>query len=453
MKKLTRILVLFLSVIITIGIAETDVVSAYAIDDPVNYTFGNVYQGSTEQDGYNGYAKYFNITLDKSQHIFIEVNSQVSFRVEVYNEAGDIVSNNSNSITTRNDAKTNYNIKHSVDLNAGKYQIRVFGPNVNYKKEFSFIATAEDIITVQTPAISSMTSTTCGKMTIEGTSADGALVYEFQYSKNSDMSNATTLSTSELVKTIENLNSGSSYYARVRAYYTYSDGQKVYSNWSGTKSVFIKHNLDQYTIGEEPTYTYGGTLESFRCRVCGKCFSDNNGVDEISVDDIHLDPIGLTKGQILDAWCVNESGDDYYLGKVKVISPKNLTVALTKAKNTKNVVIGSVVVIGGNSESGEDICKLTQINANAFKGKKIRTVTIGKNVKTIKSNAFKGSKATKLIVKTKLLKKAKVKGFLKGSKINTIQVKIGTKKQNRTYVKKYKKFFTKANAGKKVVVK
>ena len=78
---------------------------------------------------------------------------------------------------------------------------------------------------------------------------------------------------------------------------------------------------------------------------------------------------------------------------------------------------------------------------------------IGKNVRVIEKNAFKGSKATKMIVKSKYLTKASVKGSLKGSKIKTVQVKVGKKKDNKKYVKKYKKIFTKKNAGKKVKVK
>ena len=66
----------------------------------------------------------------------------------------------------------------------------------------------------------------------------------------------------------------------------------------------------------------------------------------------------------------------------------------------------------------------------------------------IKKNAFKGSKATNVIINTKLLKKASVKGSLIGSKVKTIKVKVG-----KTFVKSYKKIFTKANAGKKVTVK
>ena len=96
---------------------------------------------------------------------------------------------------------------------------------------------------------------------------------------------------------------------------------------------------------------------------------------------------------------------------------------------------------------------MTQINAKAFKGKKIRTVTIGKNVAKIKANAFKGSPATKLILKTKLLKKKTVKNALKGSKINTAQVKVGKKSANKKIKKAYKKFFTKKVLGRNVTLK
>ena len=132
----------------------------------------------------------------------------------------------------------------------------------------------------------------------------------------------------------------------------------------------------------------------------------------------------------------------------KVLSTESKTVALTKAKNVKSIVVPATVNL-----SDGNTYKVTTVNAKAFKGAKIRNVTIGKNVKVIKKNALKGSKATKLILKTKLLKKTKVKGCLKSSKIKTVQVKVGSKKQNKTYIKKYKKIFTKANAGKKIKIR
>ena len=131
----------------------------------------------------------------------------------------------------------------------------------------------------------------------------------------------------------------------------------------------------------------------------------------------------------------------------KVVSASAKTVKYTKAPNKKSVTVPATVTVNGVT------LKVTTVSANAFKGKKIRTVTIGKNVNKIEKNAFKKSKAKKMIVKTKALKKASVKGSLKGSKIKTVQVKVGKKKENKKYVKKYKKIFTKKNAGKKVKVK
>ena len=137
----------------------------------------------------------------------------------------------------------------------------------------------------------------------------------------------------------------------------------------------------------------------------------------------------------------------YKVTKVATAKTKG-TVTFTKAKNAKKVVVPKTVKL----KDGRTY-KVTIVGAKAFTAKKIRTVTISANVTTLKAFAFKGSKATKVIVKTKKFKKAKVKKSLKGSKVKYVVVKVGTKKANKTYVKKYKKFFTKANAGKKVTVK
>ena len=108
-----------------------------------------------------------------------------------------------------------------------------------------------------------------------------------------------------------------------------------------------------------------------------------------------------------------------------VTSVESRTVAFTGAKNAKTVTVPASIMIG------EEIY----------------------GVVGVKAKAFAGSKATNLIVKSKKLTKKSVKNSLKGSKVKTVQVKVGTSKQNKPYVKKYKKIFTKANAGKKVTVK
>lgn len=100
-------------------------------------------------------------------------------------------------------------------------------------------------------------------------------------------------------------------------------------------------------------------------------------------------------------------------------------VSLRKAPNKKSVTIPAAVAIRGKSFN------VTGINSDAFRGTKVKTLT----------------------VRTKLLTKSSVRGSLKGSKVKTVKVKVGKKKENKKYVKKYKKFFTKKNAGRKAKVK
>ena len=128
----------------------------------------------------------------------------------------------------------------------------------------------------------------------------------------------------------------------------------------------------------------------------------------------------------------------------KVLSATAKTAALTKAANMNTATVPATAEVNGET------LKITRINSGAFKGKKIRKVIVGKNVKKLSKNALKGSKASAMIIRTKSLSKASVKGSLRGSKINSIKVKVGKKKENRKYVKKYKKIFTKKNAGRKV---
>jgi hypothetical protein len=135
-------------------------------------------------------------------------------------------------------------------------------------------------------------------------------------------------------------------------------------------------------------------------------------------------------------------------GTVTVTSTENKTVAFTAASSSKrSITIPASVEIAG------EIFTVTEISSGAFKDTAATTVTISKNIKKVSGKAFSGSKATKLIVKSKKLTKKSVKNSLKGSKVKTVKVKVGTWKQNKAYVKKYKKILTKTNAGRKVTVK
>ena len=84
----------------------------------------------------------------------------------------------------------------------------------------------------------------------------------------------------------------------------------------------------------------------------------------------------------------------------------------------------------------------------------ITTVVLGKKVRKVGKAAFRSlPNAQTLVVKTKKLKKPSVKKCLKGSRVKTVRVQVGKAKANKAYAKKYKKFFTKKNAGKKAKVK
>lgn len=143
---------------------------------------------------------------------------------------------------------------------------------------------------------------------------------------------------------------------------------------------------------------------------------------------------GVAKGKTAKA-----SGQSY-----KVTSNgtgSKATVTFTKAANKKSVTVPATVKLNGKAY------KVTTVAAKAFaQAKKATKVTIGKNVTKLAKNAFKGSKVKTVTLKTTKLTKKSVKGSLKSSKVKTI--KAPSKK-----VKAYKKIFTKANAGKKATVK
>ncbi len=64
--------------------------------------------------------------------------------------------------------------------------------------------------------------------------------YQIQYSNSKKFKGAKKVLTKKATKVIKKLKSGKTYYFRVRKYCEYIDGEKVFGNFSGTKSVKIK---------------------------------------------------------------------------------------------------------------------------------------------------------------------------------------------------------------------
>ena len=222
-----------------------------------------------------------------------------------------------------------------------------------------------------------------------------------------------------------------------------------------------------YTNGTFPKgFVTGGLFEK------GQVMRAGNYTDALGADSIAAGYSAVPAQQAGYYRVVKGKGDaaaQSGTGKVSDNSIKILsssTAALTKAENKKTVSVPSTVTVNGKNY------KIVQIEANAFQGNKIRSVTIGNHVTTIKANAFKGSKATKvtigknvrkieakafnqsviktLVVKSKKLNKASaVRQCFKGCKSAKITVRFGS--AGKKYVNK--SFTAKNTKARKIVLK
>lgn len=138
----------------------------------------------------------------------------------------------------------------------------------------------------------------------------------------------------------------------------------------------------------------------------------------------------------------DESGAGYVVAKADSKNPK---VAYQKAAVTKGtVIVPDTVEVNGTTY------KVTSIEKKAFgTGKKIKTIILGKNVKTIKKDAFAGCKTLrKIIVKTKkLTKKTVAKKAFRGVRKN-VRIIVPKKKKQA-----YKKLFYQRGLNKKVKIR
>ena len=127
---------------------------------------------------------------------------------------------------------------------------------------------------------------------------------------------------------------------------------------------------------------------------------------EADTPDSPAAPASVKKGDVFK----DKSGNASYL--ITSTDPKNLTVAFAPAKKG----LASVNIPAEIKYAGKKY-KVTEIKANAFKNnKKLKKVTIGKNIKKIGKNAFLNCKNLKnVLVKTSLLTKKSIgKNAFKG---------------------------------------
>ena len=163
---------------------------------------------------------------------------------------------------------------------------------------------------------------------------------------------------------------------------------------------------------------------------------------------------------------IKAMGGEHEWGAWVVTRPATATKAGERQRtceNCKLVELGTIAPTPAKAGAATSVTiTAKKVNAKALNAavkkaggtnNSITTIVLSKKVKKISKGAFKNYKnATTLVVKTKKLKKSRVKKSLKGSSITKVKVQVGKKKTNKKYVKKYKKIFKKKNSGKAVKV-
>ncbi len=180
-------------------------------------------------------------------------------------------------------------------------------------------------------------------------------------------------------------------------------------------SCLSAHDWDKGTVTTKPTAIKDGT-KTFTCTACKTTKTQK------------IAKLGLPKkGKSL----TETTSKNVY--KVTKSAAKNGTVELTKPNKSKNsVTVPDTVTFDGVTY------KVTSISKNAFKNnKKLKKVTIGKNVKSFGSNAFYGCKNLKTVTVKSTQVKTVGKNAFKG--INS-KAKV---KVPKSRLKFYKKLFTK----------
>ncbi len=220
----------------------------------------------------------------------------------------------------------------------------------------------------------------------------------------------------------------------------------VYDKGEHTLSIICEcnHAWDAGSVTKEATTTQMGE-KTYTCTVCKGIKTEKLPVKEAgnTTPIPENTPNGSVSHQMLPVG--HEQKDDKEEGVYKVTSSdaQNATVTYIAPQDSQvsHVVIPSAVVIGGMKY------KVTAIEKNAFKNnKKLKSITIGKNIERIGAKAFYGcSKLKKITIKTTKLTTKKVGSKAFGKTPKKMKVKVPKKK-----FKSYKKMLIQRGVNKKV---
>lgn len=199
---------------------------------------------------------------------------------------------------------------------------------------------------------------------------------------------------------------------------------RTYANYWGIKfSCLNTHDWDKGTITTQPTAIKDG-VKTYTCTACKTTKTEK------------VQKLGLPKKG--NSITETKSNNTY---KVTKSAAKNGTIELAKVnKSSSSITIPDTVSVNGVTY------KVTSISKNAFKNnKKMKKVTVGKNISKINANTFYGCKNLKTITIKSTNLKSVGKNAFKG--INA-KAKI---KVPKSKLKSYKKLF--AKKGQKSTVK
>lgn len=229
-----------------------------------------------------------------------------------------------------------------------------------------------------------------------------------------------------------------------------------YVSFTGSETVKIKAKPVQKIAADDVTATCGDTGKKISARVTDPSTGGGKITYAVKYDSMDLIDVDENSG----ALTIKKAGK----ATVVVTAAETADYSQTEKEVTVTVrnpekptpVPAPVPAAASVTVNSKTVSAKTLYAAMANAGvsaDSVTTITLGKKVKKIKKGTFSDFRnADTLVVHSKKLTKARVKGSLKGSTIRVVKVEVGKKKVNKRYVRKYKKIFTKKNAGKKVTV-
>ncbi len=262
-------------------------------------------------------------------------------------------------------------MKASEGYTGGAWDVDPSTAIITKTTTFTYTFTAKQAATItRAPTAETLTYSGSAQKLVTAGTADGG---EMQYALGND---ATTAPTTGYTTSIPTATNAGTYYVWYMV-----KGADNYSDVAGKciKVTIASHKLTK-VAAKEPDGKNNGNTAYWYCSDCKKYFSDKNGKKEIKKNSWVI----LAKDKTFK--------DSKSKGKYKVTSKgsKNPTVIYVGCTDSK----ATSVTVPATVKYGAMTYKVTEIGKGALKGKtKIKTITVGSNVKKINAEAFYGCKA------------------------------------------------------------